>query len=127
MHPPTRPAQPPPVEPGGLSEREAAIFRDLVASSDVAHFAPSDVPLLALYVQCLAQGERAIAALREQGDVVGGKMNAWNIVLEKSVRAATALSARLRLAPQSRYERAKLPKKLDWMTRRSWQQEADDD
>ena len=46
MHPPTRPAQPPPVEPGGLSEREATIFRDLVRSVDSAHFVESDLPLL---------------------------------------------------------------------------------
>jgi hypothetical protein len=75
---------------------------------------------------CLAQGERAVAALREQGDVVDGRMNPWNIVLDKSVRAATALSARLRLAPQSRYERAKQPRRLTWMDRHAMRQEAND-
>jgi hypothetical protein len=38
-----------------------------------------------------------------------------------------ALSMRLRLSPQARKEKAVAPKTLDWMTRRTLQQEAEDD
>jgi phage terminase small subunit len=127
MHPPTRPAPTSaPVEPGGLSDREAQIFRDLVRSVDSAHFVESDIPLLTSYCQTVALHEDAVAALRREGPVrADGKASAWLAVLEKCQRGMVALSMRLRLSPQARRERAQLPKKLDWMTRHAMQQEAE--
>jgi phage terminase small subunit len=128
MHPPTRPTPTSaPVEPGGLSEREARIFRDLVAASDAAHFVESDIPLLTSYCQAVALHEQAVQALRKQGAVTAaGRASAWLTVLEKCQRAMIGLSMRLRLSPQARRERAQLPKKLDWMTRHALQQEAEE-
>jgi phage terminase small subunit len=126
MHPPTRPAQPPPVEPGDLSEREATIFRDLVRSVDSAHFVESDLPLLTAYAQATAQHERAVIALRREGEVVNGRPSPWIVVQEKAVRAMTALAMRLRLSPQARRERAQAPKRLDWMQRKLLQDEPEE-
>jgi phage terminase small subunit len=126
MHPPTRAAQPPPVEPGGLSEREATIFRDLVRSVDSAHFVESDLPLLTAYAQASAQHERAVMALRREGEVVNGRPSPWIVVQEKAVRAMTALAMRLRLSPQARREQAQAPKRLDWMQRKLLQEEAEE-
>ena len=124
MHPPTRPTQAPPVEPGGLSEREATIFRDLVRSVDSAHFVESDLPLLTAYAQATAQHERAATALRREGDVVNGRPSPWIVVQEKAVRAMTALAMRLRLSPQARREKAVAPKQLSWMDRKRIEGEA---
>jgi phage terminase small subunit len=81
-------------------------------------FTEGDLPLLVAYVAAVSQHERAVAALREQGDVVDGKANAWIVVQEKAVRAMTALAMRLRLSPQARRERAVAPKSLTWSDRK---------
>jgi phage terminase small subunit len=120
MHPPKRPIPTgSPVVPVGLSREEEDIFRRILAAVDPGHFAASDLPLLVSYVQAIAQHDRAVQALRREGDVVDGRMSPWNVVLEKAVRAMTALSMRLRLSPQARRERAQLPTaKTWWQTRR---------
>ena len=130
MHPPLRPPAPAPAEPDGLSDRERQIFTDLVRACDAEHFAESDVPLLVAYCQAVAQHERAVEALRREGDVIKtatGRLciSPWITVQEKSSREMVALSMRLRLSPQARYERAKSPGRLDWMTREVLKKEAE--
>ena len=49
-------------------------------------------------------GRRAAIELSEGGAVIGGRASPWLMVQEKAHRAITALSARLRLAPQSRQD-----------------------
>src|SRR5262249_50975153 len=130
-HPPSRPTPPPPrAEPDGLSDRERQIFTDLVRACDADHFTEGDLPLLVAYVQAVAQHERAVDALRRDGDVITNakgepRANPWLVVQEKCQRAMVALSMRLRLSPQARRERAVAPKRLDWMTRKTLQQEAE--
>jgi phage terminase small subunit len=120
MHPPKRPPTEPPAAPVGLSEPERTIFERLVAAVDRGHFTASDLPLLVSYVQAVAQHDRAVQALRAEGDVVNGKLSPWIVVQEKAIRAMTALSMRLRLSPQARRPRAQLPKPADW-----WEQRQD--
>src|SRR6266567_4473922 len=116
-HPPLRSAPPAPTAPLDLSDRERAIFVDLVSSVDSAHFLPSDVPLIVAYASAVAQHERAVEALHEQGDVItSGKgeprANPWLVVQEKAQRAMVALALRLRLSPQARREKAQLPRRV---------------
>jgi phage terminase small subunit len=101
-----------------------------VQSCDADHFAESDMPLLVAYVQAVAQHERAVATLRRDGDVIVNArgslaISPWITVQEKSSREMIGLALRLRLAPQARYERAKAPKTLDWMTREVLKKEAE--
>jgi phage terminase small subunit len=123
MHPPKRPIPigSPPV-PAGLSVEEAYTFRQLLASTDAGHFTPSDMPLLVSYAQAIAQHDRAVRAIRREGDVVDGRVSPWVTVLEKSQRALVALSMRLRLSPQARRERAQLPTPKTW-----WETRKQDD
>jgi phage terminase small subunit len=121
-HPPKRPAVPlSPVVPAGLSDQEERILQQLLASVDGDHLAASDLPLLISYVQAIAQHDRAVQAIRREGDVVDGKANPWIVVLEKAQRAMVALSMRLRLSPQARREKAQLPHHPVWWETRGRQ------
>jgi hypothetical protein len=79
------------------------LFVDLVSTNTPEHFRPSDLPLLCRYVEASCLAEQAAQELRN-GAVVDGKPSPWLAVQEKSVRAMTALSMRLRLSPQSRLD-----------------------
>lgn len=89
--------------PRSMSKRAAAIFRELTASVEPAHFDAGDLPLLRQYCAAIELAERAEAALTRDGAVTDkGRPSPWLTVQEKSHRAMTALSLRLRLSPQSR-------------------------
>jgi phage terminase small subunit len=107
--------------PTGLSDQEERVFRQLLASVDGTHFHPSDLPLLVAYCQAVAQHDRAVQAIRREGDVVDGKPSPWVVVLEKAQRAMVALSMRLRLSPQARREKAQLPRHPVWWETRGSQ------
>lgn len=87
--------------PPTLSEPEREAFTAIVSACDPRHFRPSDTPLLCRYAEAIVLGEQAARELR-QGAVVDGRVSPWLVVQEKAVRAAVALSMRLRLSPQSR-------------------------
>ena len=92
----------------GCPEPVARVFRELVDSVDGSHFAPADGPLVEAYAQAIVLGRTAYEHLQAEGAVLEtGKTNPWLAAHEKSARAATALSARLRLCPQSRFSREK--------------------
>lgn len=91
--------------PKGLSKAATTVFRAIVAATDPAHFTKSDLPLLTQYAGACAMAAEAQQHLDADGAVVGGRASPWLIVQEKSVRAMTALSLRLRLSPQSRLDR----------------------
>jgi phage terminase small subunit len=116
----------PPVAPAGLSAEEERLFQQLLASVDGDHLAASDLPLLVSYVQAIAQHDRAVAAIRREGDVVNGKANPWIVVLEKAQRAMVALSMRLRLSPQARREKAQLPRHPVWYETRRQEKQGDE-
>lgn len=79
---------------------------ETVGAVDQFHFTRVDVPLLAQFSAASELAERAQAALDEHGAVSeAGKTSPWLTVLEKSTRACVALAARLRICPQSRFDR----------------------
>jgi len=83
------------------------LFEDIVATVAADHFAPCDAPLLEQYAIAATQAREAADALRRQGAVVDGKASPWIVVQEKSQRAMVALAMRLRISPQSRFDRLK--------------------
>jgi phage terminase small subunit len=87
--------------PTWLAAAEAEVFRSIVAAVDPKHFTPSDMVLLTTYAESIVLARRAAQELRA-GLVVNGKTNPWLLAREKAVREMVALSARLRLSPQSR-------------------------
>jgi phage terminase small subunit len=123
-HPVKRPIPTmPPAAPAGLSVEEERILQQLLASVDTGHFTSSDMPLLVAYCQAVGQHDRAVQAIRREGDVVNGKANPWVVVLEKAQRAMVALSMRLRLSPQARREKAQLPHHPVWWENRGRQED----
>lgn len=90
--------------PAGLSEAVREIFVELVTANDVGHFSRSDVPLLVEYATAIAQARRAAEGMEKEGPVVRGRSSPWLVVQEKATRAMVALSMRLRLSPQSRFD-----------------------
>ncbi|GAB3733966.1 hypothetical protein GCM10028862_16740 [Luteimonas pelagia] len=93
--------------PGHLSSEARAVFEAVVASVGRDHFTATDVPLLAEYATAAATAQRAAGVLDQEGHVRDGRANPWLVVQEKAQRAMVALSARLRVCPQSRFDRLK--------------------
>lgn len=91
--------------PANLSAGAAEVFRQTIAAVDADHFSAVDLPLLEQYAVAADLARQAQAQLDADGAIVAGKANPWLVVQEKAVRALTALSARLRICPQSRFDR----------------------
>lgn len=91
--------------PGTLSPAAKAIFIHTVASVDPSHFSPVDMPLLEGYAQSAALATEAAKRLDADGAVPDGKPSPWLAVSEKAIKQLVALSARLRICPQSRFDR----------------------
>jgi len=82
------------------------IFDSLVSAVSSDHFVVADRPLLVEYARAAHQADVAAAQLAAVGAVtLEGRPSPWIVVQEKSVRALVARSARLRLCPQSRFDR----------------------
>ena len=88
-----------------LNPAAAAVFKHVVSSVDPSHFSAVDLPLLESYAVHAAMATQAAQQIDAEGAVVAGKPSPWLTVQEKAVKALTALSARLRIAPQSRFDR----------------------
>jgi hypothetical protein len=84
------------------------IWAELIGAMPPGHFRASDAPLVEQYAQSIALARVAYAHLNGEGPVVAGRANPWLIVLEKAHRSSVALSMRLRLSPQSRFDRKTL-------------------
>lgn len=63
------------------------------------------MPLLEGYAQSAALATEAAQRLDADGAVVEGKSSSWLGVSEKAIKQLVALSARLRICPQSRFNR----------------------
>jgi phage terminase small subunit len=97
--------KPPRLEPpAGLDRKTAAVFTRLVEATPLGHFVASDTPLVVEFCRAVIMAERADRELRQNGPVIGTKPSPWITVQEKAVRSLTALSLRLRLAPQARQD-----------------------
>jgi phage terminase small subunit len=91
--------------PATLSKGAAAIFTRTVAAVDPDHFSAVDGPLIEQYAAAADLACQAQTNLDSHGAVIDGKASPWLAVLEKSSRACVALAARLRVCPQSRFDR----------------------
>ena len=91
--------------PATLSPRAREIFEHTVAAVDPFHFSQVDLSLLAQFCGACETAEIAQKEIDERGAVIDMKTSPWIGVLEKSTRSCVALSARLRICPQSRYDR----------------------
>jgi phage terminase small subunit len=109
--------------PASLSETEQAIFTAVVGACDAKHFRKSDLPLLCRFCELTALADQAGRELRENGAVLDGKPSPWIVVQEKCVRGLVALSARLRLCPQSRTDPKTTGRQRPSLYRKPWEDE----
>jgi phage terminase small subunit len=93
--------------PRHLAKGPAIIWKQIVASVASGHFQECDRVLLTEFCRAADLANESAAALQAQGAIVDGRANPWVAVQEKSQRALVALALRLRLAPQSRFDRLK--------------------
>ena len=91
--------------PDTLSKPAKTVYAHTVNSVDPAHFSEVDAPLLEAYAQSAALATEAAQRLDADGAVVEGKPSPWLAVSEKAIKQLVALSARLRICPQSRFDR----------------------
>ena len=91
--------------PGTLSPGAKTVYAHTVNSVDPSHFSEVDAPLLEAYAQSAALATEAAQRLDADGAVVEGKPSPWLAVSEKAIKQLVALSARLRICPQSRFDR----------------------
>lgn len=89
----------------GMPAGPAAVFKRIVVTVSPDHFSEVDRPLLDQYAHAAHLASKAAAAIEAEGAVLDGKTNPWVGVLEKASRACVALAARLRICPQSRFDR----------------------
>jgi len=99
--------------PEDLAHIEAVAFRKIVSACPPDHFSPSDTLLLVRYVEAHLMCDRAKNELDKGGYIVNGKASPWIVIQEKGQRAVVALSARLRLSPQSRMDQKALTRKME--------------
>jgi hypothetical protein len=85
--------------PTDLSEAERSLFCDIVLGARAEHFAPCDVPLLALYCRLLVQADRATA---EIGRDMAKASTSLLEVQRQAVKGVYDLAMRLRVSPQGR-------------------------
>ena len=91
--------------PDSLSPNARIIFNQIINNVDPTHFSEVDLPLLEGYANSAALSTEAAHHLSEAGAVVDGKVSPWLGVAEKAHKQLVALSARLRICPQSRFDR----------------------
>lgn len=91
--------------PGTLSPAAKTIFAHIVANVDPSHFSPVDLPLLEAYAQSAALATEAAQKLDADGAVIDGRASPWVNVAATAQKQLVALSARLRICPQSRFDR----------------------
>lgn len=92
--------------PATLSAPAATIYRHMVVNVDDSHFNQVDQPLLEAYANSAALAAEASQHIDAEGAVLDtGKPNPWLSVSEKAQKQLVALSARLRICPQSRFDR----------------------
>lgn len=91
--------------PESLSANAKAIFIRIVGNVDPSHFSEVDLPLLESYANSAALSTEASNRINLEGAVICGKASPWLSVAEKTHKQLVALSARLRICPQSRFDR----------------------
>jgi phage terminase small subunit len=92
--------------PETLSPQAKAIFQHIVANVEASHFSKVDGPLLEAYSHSAALATEAAQRLDADGAVGDdGRVSPWLTVAEKCQKQLVALSARLRICPQSRFDR----------------------
>ena len=91
--------------PDTLSPAAKAVFLHIVANVDPSHFSEVDMPLLEGYANSAALATEAAQMLDSDGAVVDGNASAWVSVAATAQKQLVALSARLRICPQSRFDR----------------------
>jgi len=88
-----------------LAEGPARVFAHVVNSVDPSHFSDVDLPLLESYAVAAHLASEAADHLAAEGTVIDGKASPWLGAKEKADKLLVALSARLRICPQSRFDR----------------------
>jgi phage terminase small subunit len=92
--------------PATLSPAAKAVFVHIVANVDPSHFSKVDLPLVEAYANSAALATEAAQKIDADGAVsTDGKLSPWLAVSEKAQKQLVALSARLRICPQSRFDR----------------------
>lgn len=91
--------------PATLSPSARRVFELIVGAVAAEHFEQADLPLVVQYAEAAALAEQAQAEIDANGPVIGSKVSPWLAVSAQAIKSCVALSARLRLAPQSRFDR----------------------
>lgn len=114
---PLTPLSPPPRDlrpPEHLSQGAKQVFADLIATCDEDHFEVSDITVICIYAEAASLFE--ISSEHIQADIQAGKEPSprWLSAWSHASKTVSALALRLRIAPQSRRERAVSAGPLDW-------------
>lgn len=88
-----------------LPDGPAMVFAHVVNAVDPSHFSAVDLPLLENYANAAHLATEAAQHIEADGAVIDGKASPWLAVAEKQAKVLVALSARLRICPQSRFDR----------------------
>ena len=90
--------------PEGLTEAQAAVWRDTVNCRSADYFGPDSVPMLSEYCRVVAMCD--LLAVQIEGAIAGGESGEVKALLDmrdKESRRMSSLATKLRLTNQSRY------------------------
>jgi phage terminase small subunit len=100
--------------PSWLSRDEKKVFAEIVGACRPKHFTPADESLLVSYVQATCLARALIKTARKDR----AALSAW----EKATRTQAVLATKLRLAPQSRFDRKTVAVGLPSMSVAPWEE-----
>jgi hypothetical protein len=103
--------------PTELSDNIPATVRQLmeiiIDSQPAEHWEDADRFLIEQHAQSILAAREAHAHLQKEGYILkDGRQNRWLLVWEKATRATIASAAKLRLAPQQRYDAKRAAREL---------------
>ena len=90
-----------------MPKPEQTVWRRILAAVASDHFNQSDVVLLTEFCRAAALADRAAKEIEAHGPIYDERVSPWVTVQEKAQRALVALAGKLRLCPQSRFDRLK--------------------
>jgi hypothetical protein len=103
------------------------VFREILVAAPQDHLKMGDEHLVEAFAQAVVLARQASAELAARGPVIEGRTSPWVIVLEKQHRAISAISARLRLSPQHRFDTRAAGRRADTSKRSIYEVMAADD
>ena len=111
--------------PASLDPDAAALWVEILDSLRADYVLISERPILEAYCQAVVAARRAREMVSCEGPVIDGRLNPWMLALDQETKRSATLALRLRLAPQSRFDRTTAAGRVRPAARSRWDTDGD--